>query len=91
MRSINEMPPTDYYDEEQIKIPNFMIANRRPKVKRGRKIEFVMDAYEVITFIGIIVLIYCVGLMETHPVGAVFGIVASMIAIIIGGTHHDNY
>lgn len=90
MRSINERPTTDYYDDEPIKIPNFMIAHRNRHIKR-KGIHLEMDAYEVLTFVGIIVLIYCIGLLDIHPVGGALGIVASMAAIIIGGINHDNH
>lgn len=89
MRSINEMPHTDY-DAEQIKIPSFMVSNRQRHVKR-KGIHIDMDAYELMCFIGIIALVYCIGLIEYHPVAAIFGIVASVIAIIVGGNHIDNH
>lgn len=90
MRSINEKPPT-YYDEEPIKIPNFMVTHRTPHIKR-KGIHLEMDAYEVLTFIGIIVFIYAIGMMDIHPVGSVIGMIGGMIAIIIGGINsHDNY
>lgn len=91
MRSINERPTTDYYDDEPIKVPNFMIAHRNRHVKR-REIRLEMDAYEILTFIGVIVFIYAFGMLDIHPVGAVIGMIASVVMIIVGGINkNDRY